>query len=581
MVAQLCDESSRSSAVHQVWLPPLPAKLTLDAVAPTASDPESPALGACLGLADLPETQRQEPMVVDLSSSGGHLALVGAPQSGKSTALRTLLMSLLSTHTPDQLRAYLLDFGGGTLRGLAAAPHIGDVAGKGDLERTTGTVRHIRNLLTERERRYRELGIESIAEARARALELGPDLASDVLLVIDDWGALMRDHEAVLDDIIEVASSGLHHGVHLIVTSSRWGEIRPNLRDAFGTRIETHLNDPLESDFHKKIADMIAPGLPGRAVTSTGRLFQVALPRLDGVADTDGLTAAVSAFATTLNDRWSGSRPSPIGVLPELVGLGELTADGTRGASDRTSHNGSSGALSSSAVIGLAEMTLAPVALDLGKLDPHVLVLGEPEAGRTEALRTIAHAVSARYGDSAQLIVLDLRRQLEDLTALALDCVYVSRPPQIGEALRELHEVCAQRINGDPAGGDPREPIIVLIDDYDLISGAAASALAPLGDIVFQGRDSGIFVVLATNAGNGARLQTDQVTGRMLESGATALILSGDPHEGPLVRGVRARPLPAGRAQMLRRRDTPVLVQLALSAHPSTAGVMQAVEKQT
>ena len=51
---------------------------------------------------------------------------------------------------------------------------------------------------------------------------------------------------------------------------------------------------------------------------------------------------------------------------------------------------------------------------------------------------------------------------------------------------------------------------------------------------------------------------------RLVESGAPALLLSGDPHEGPLLRGVRAEPLPPGRGRLLRRRGRPVLVQVAL-----------------
>ena len=55
----------------------------------------------------------------------------------------------------------------------------------------------------------------------------------------------------------------------------------------------------------------------------------------------------------------------------------------------------------------------------------------------------------------------------------------------------------------------------------------------------------------------------DPVIGRLVESGAPALILSGDPHEGPLLRGVRAEPLPPGRGRLLRRRGRAAMLQLA------------------
>ena len=53
--------------------------------------------------------------------------MVGAPQSGKSTALRTLICALALTHTPAEVQVYCLDFGGGGLAALRDLPHVGGV----------------------------------------------------------------------------------------------------------------------------------------------------------------------------------------------------------------------------------------------------------------------------------------------------------------------------------------------------------------------------------------------------------------------------------------------------------------------
>jgi S-DNA-T family DNA segregation ATPase FtsK/SpoIIIE len=47
-----------------------------------------------LGVLDDPARQRQGRWVHDLNTAGGHTAVIGGPQSGKTTLLRTLALSL-------------------------------------------------------------------------------------------------------------------------------------------------------------------------------------------------------------------------------------------------------------------------------------------------------------------------------------------------------------------------------------------------------------------------------------------------------------------------------------------------------
>jgi S-DNA-T family DNA segregation ATPase FtsK/SpoIIIE len=106
--------------------------------------------------------------------------------------------------------------------------------------------------------------------------------------------------------------------------------------------------------------------------------------------------------------------------------------------------------------------------------------------------------------------------------------------------------------------------VFVLVDDYDLIAGTGLNPLAGLGDIIFQGRDAGVHVVLARSVSGMARAMMDAVLTRLTESGAPGLLLSGDPTEGAVLRGIRAEPLPPGRARLVRQGQRPTLVQLAL-----------------
>ena len=500
LVQRLRERHDAGHRVHQVWLDPLPARQPLSEVldsapwwSPASADSAAvtPAgLRACIGLLDRPSEQRQDPFALDLAGVGGHLAVIGAPQTGKSTLLRTLLAALMVTYRPSELRAYALDFGGGLLRAFGAAPHFGGVAGKRDPERVRATISQIRAMIHEREACFRELGIDSMAEARERRRtgDLTPEQAADVLLIIDNWAALLREYEDLTEDLTELAAAGLHHGVHLVVTAGRWAEIRPAIREAFGTRLELRLNDPMESDFGRKVAESVPADAPGRGVTPDGLHFQVALPRIDGRAETAGLSEAIGELARTLADKWDGSPATPVRVLPELVSLEDLPQSPGGGL-----------------VLAIEELTLAPVALDLAGADQHLLVLGDAGSGRTSALRTVAHAMARTFSpDQAQLVAIDFRRGLADLSGLPLPCRLISRPPQVEEILAELRELTIERLRAldqDGGAGWSGPDVYILVDDYDLISGLPLNPLSTLGDLIFQGRDAGIHVVLARSSG--------------------------------------------------------------------------------
>lgn len=566
LVARVRAQDGGGELVHQVWLDPLPHCQPLSAVQDSrpwweSGEQVSRGLRTTIGLLDRPSEQRQDPLVLDLGGTGGHVAVVGASQTGKSTLLRTLLASLFLSYTPEQLRAYALDFGGGLLRALSGAPHLGGVASKTEPELVHATVRQVRALIGEREACFRQLGVDSMADARERlrAGEMTADQASDVLLVIDNWAALLRDYEELAEELTEIAAGGLQHGVHLVVSAGRWAEIRPAIRDAFGTRLELRLNDPMESDFGRRIAEGVPADVPGRGVGVDGLQFQVALPRVDGRAETEGLSEALGELTRTLAHRWTGLPASPVRVLPERIGLDELPAGVGNGLA-----------------LGVEELTLAPVELDL-ESDQHLLVLGEPGSGRTSTLRTVAQALARRYTpEQARLLVIDFRRGLTDLERLPLPCRFASRPPQVEEALTELRELTVERLRAldEPGvGGWSGPDIYVLVDDYDLISGLPVNPLSTLADLIFQGRDAGIHLILARSSAGAARAMLDQVMSRLVESGAPGFLLSGDTHDGALLRGVRADQLPPGRARWVRRRGAPTLVQLALGSE-SEAGTV-------
>ena len=82
------------------------------------------------------------------------------PASGKSTALRTVVLALAATHDPADVQFYCLDFGGGPLPSLRSLPHVGSVAGRRDTDLIRRTVAQLESVLRMRETAFRRLGVD-------------------------------------------------------------------------------------------------------------------------------------------------------------------------------------------------------------------------------------------------------------------------------------------------------------------------------------------------------------------------------------------------------------------------------------
>jgi S-DNA-T family DNA segregation ATPase FtsK/SpoIIIE len=174
--------------------------------------------------------------------------VVGAPQAGKSGTVCTIVTGPGTRHDPRRIQWYCLDFGGGALHTLGGLPHVGSVAGRHDRDLVHRIVGHVTSVLRARERLTRDDGY------------------GDVFLVIDGWAVVREDFAELEPAITAIAAQGLSHGVHLLVTAGRWADIRPGLRDQFGTRIELRLGDPLDSEMDRKQAALVPP--TGRAAGS-------------------------------------------------------------------------------------------------------------------------------------------------------------------------------------------------------------------------------------------------------------------------------------------------------------------------
>jgi len=565
-------------AAHQVWLPPLDQPASLEKLLPPLV--EHPELGprpvgdfgtgglvAPLGLVDLPAQQRRELLGADLSGSRGNVGVVGGPQSGKSTLLRTLICALALTHTAAEVQFYCLDFGGGSLASLARLPHVGSVANRMDRDRVTRTVLEISNLLAAREALFSAHNIDSMASyrrARRSGMFTDQDPYGDVFLVVDGWYTVKQDFDDLEARFTEIAARGLGFGIHLVIASTRWAEMRPWLRDVLGSRFELRLGDPIDSEVNSKLAATV-PARPGRGITTDRLHFLTALPRIDGDSGTDDLAEATADLVAAL-DLPTAPRAPGVRLLPSSFPASALprpTAP-TPEADLRIP-------------LGLDDVRLAPLWHDFDA-DPHLLVFGDAETGKTNLLRHIARAIAGYYRpDEARVLFGDFRRELHDAIPPEHQIGYSVSGDSLAATLKETATLLRERVPGPDVAPSrlPRRDwwtggrLFVLVDNFELTEGGGESPLQPLLPLLPHGADIGLHLVIARRTAGASRSMMNQVVRRAWELGSPALLFSCPRDEGAFLGTLRPRVLPVGRAQHVDRRRSVRLVQTPLTTGPA------------
>ncbi|MFC9966127.1 type VII secretion protein EccCa [Nocardia ignorata] len=568
---------------HEVWLPPLEESPTADMLLP---DPDwrSPVnrhgqLWMPIGVVDKPYEQRRDVLTISLAGAQGNVAVVGGPQSGKSTTLRTIIMAAAATHTPEQVQFYCLDFGGGSMAGLVGVPHVGSVAGRLDGDRVRRTVAELTSLMRQREERFAELGIESMAEFRRRkfsALEarqingtkapagdpLAADLFGDVFLVIDGWSAIREEFEVLEPQINAIATQGLSFGIHLMIGASRWAEIRPVVKDQIGTRLELRLGDPGDSEMNRRTAHQVPVGRPGRGLTPEQLHMLIALPRLDSDSDPTTIADGVTRAREELTTLYQGRRAPEVRMLPLSVPRDQVVA----AAKAEGVHLDRS-----KIVVGLGESELQPLVLDFA-VEPHFMAFADVECGKTTLLRNIVMSIAEQStADEARVILIDYRRTMLGVLDGDQLAGYSTSSQTCGPMISEVAGYLSKRIPGsDITQQQLRDrswwsgpEIYVVVDDYDMVVTGSTNPFSPLLEYLPQARDIGLHLIVARRIGGASRALFDSVLGGMKNMSVQTLIMSGSREEGKLVGDVRPSKMPPGRGTLVSRSLGIELVQIA------------------
>ena len=321
---QLMCEEKEIPPVPQPWLPPLKERITLEeleAVQPTVAWEQEKPLSVLLGMADIPQAQKQEAVSINLAKDG-HVLLYGSPGTGKTTFLQSAGMDLARKFSPKDLTMYLMDFGTNGLAPLSKLPQVADTMLLDQTEKISKFVRIMEKELNRRKKLLSDYGVGTLELYRQASGQKEPA----IVILLDSYEAIKEEaYEAELFKLlVRISREGLSIGVHLLMTAGRQTNLRAQLYSNFKHQLSLPQNEASEVRVIVGATPlaMTMEDIKGRALIKREEVdvIQLALP-VSGANDTQVLNNLRKAVAS-LQEAWTGQRPSAIPMVPE-----ELTMD--------------------------------------------------------------------------------------------------------------------------------------------------------------------------------------------------------------------------------------------------------------
>ena len=307
------------AAVAQPWLPPLKERITLDEldkVVPIEAWQKRTAPSVLIGVADIPQAQKQEAVAIDLSKDG-NILLYGSPGTGKTTFLQTVAMDLARKQSPENLTMYLLDFGTNGLAPLTQLPHVADSLLLDQTEKIQKFIRIINRELDRRKKLLSEHGVGTIALYREVTGKQEPTM----VILMDSYESMKDEpYETDLFKLfMRISREGLSIGVHLIITASRQNNLRAQLYSNFKHQLTLPQNDISEVRGIVGATPLAATmeDIKGRALMKRDEVdvVQFALP-VAGDNDIQ-IINNLRDQVQNLKEMWTGHTPAGIPMVPD------------------------------------------------------------------------------------------------------------------------------------------------------------------------------------------------------------------------------------------------------------------------
>lgn len=497
-IRQYADENHIPDA-QQIWLEKLPDRFSLTQMQLERTDGLCPVIGRI----DDPKNQAQYPLCVDFTGSG-HMVVYGAPVTGKTTFLQTLMMALVTQYTPEEAQIYAMDFGSYGLRSFAEFPHVGGIADAEEDEKLKRLAKLLTQEQARRKKLFASLGIGSIRSYRQmeRLEQLKP--LPELVLIVDNFRTALELYPELEEFFLNLVQKGANFGLYLAASVAGSNALPMKFNDSIKTVFTLRQTDQSKySDLVGKTGGLYPEEHVGRGLVKgvPPLEFQVALPT-DGENDAE-ITVHIKQLAAKQRRTWNGLCAAPIPIMPDKITADEIMTD--------------------QIALGLFKDTIEPAAYDENQ-QFYLLISAAEEKRGHELLMLLAQQLKEKR--NCEVWCFD---PVQNCTSLRRNADrYLTAAEEIDQTLADLMPIMSGRKKEKQ--NNPQavfELLLLVVADYDSFHAVISEQTAERMELLLRlSQGLGVYILAECSADKLVRLGALD-TIKIMQRGGQAVLLGG------------------------------------------------------
>lgn len=430
-IVQYIAGTAKSNGISELpgpWLPDLPERVDLIEVLHERFEngiwPSDPVwLRATVGIYDRPKTQSQGPAEIDFIENG-HLAVYGAPATGKTSFIKTLIMSLCLSYTPEDISIYAIDCGGWSLSSFAAMPHVGGIALDCEEEKILKLEQMILNEIESRKKRFYSNAVSSLEAYRNT---VGKDIPA-MFIFVDNIVSMFDLYPDLENTFITISREGATYGIYLIFTANSTTGVRYKVVQNIKGAVAFELND--KGDYTALVGKLEGLSLPkviGRGFLKGNPPTEFQAAMFSEFDSEQERVEYIKRLGEEMREAWRGKTADPIPVMPDIIHISDVI----RAYKSRTI-----------IPLGISYTDIKPLSVDLGD-SYSMLITGSIGSGKSAYLSLLTEMTLKRFPETKVYVFDGIKKSLSDLQ----NAVYRYSASDADASVSEMLEDIVNQLN--------------------------------------------------------------------------------------------------------------------------------------